>query len=446
MQIKELEIDKIIPYEFNNKNHTEKQIDLLANAIKEYWFTQPIVIDKNNIIVAWHWRLEAGKKLWLKKVPVVRVDNLTDKQIKKYRLLDNKISELAEDNIENIKLELDELEDEKLNELCDINLDLDDNWDKSLWNSRNMEERFWVPPFSVLDASSKRWQTRKKEWISLWIQSERWRDWEVLGKWLKQLAVSSTKGHRDNGWVSIFDPVLTELSYKWFNIEWWTILDPFAWWSVRWIVASKLWYTYIWNDLSEKQVLENRKQAEKICWDNQPVWTIWDSTKIKKIVWEDKKFDMLFTCPPYVDLEVYSDKKEDLSTMKYEDFKKAYFKIIKESCDLLKDNRFAVIVIWEVRKKNWEYYNFVGDTIQAFLDAWLKYYNEIILAIAFSTLPLRAWRIFNSGRKIGKRHQNVLVFYKWDIKQIKNNFKSFDDTEDLIEKEKEEEKKKIEDI
>jgi len=54
---------------------------------------------------------------------------------------------------------------------------------------------------------------------------------------------------------------------------------------------------------------------------------------------------MLFTCPPYVDLEVYSDKKEDLSTMKYEDFKKAYFKIIKESCDLLKDNRFAVIVI-----------------------------------------------------------------------------------------------------
>ena len=141
MEIKEMEIDKIIPYEFNNKNHTEKQINLLANAIKEYWFTQPIVIDKNNIIVAWHWRLEAGKKLCLKKVPVVRADNLTEKQIKKYRLLDNKISELAEDNIENIKLELDELEDKELNELFDINLDLDDDIDFDNINDKDDEKK-----------------------------------------------------------------------------------------------------------------------------------------------------------------------------------------------------------------------------------------------------------------------------------------------------------------
>lgn len=140
MNIQQIEIDKLIPYEFNNKIHNERQIDLLANSIKEFWFNQPIVIDKNNIIVAWHWRYEASKKLWLNKVPVIKAENLTEKQIKKYRLLDNKITELAEDNIENIKIELEELQDLELNELYidlwevdDIDFDnIESNEDRSV--------------------------------------------------------------------------------------------------------------------------------------------------------------------------------------------------------------------------------------------------------------------------------------------------------------------------
>lgn len=123
----------LINYEKNNKIHNTKQIDLLANSIQEYWMNSPIVIDSNNIIIAWHGRLEACKKLWLETVPTIQKDNLTPAQVKKYRLLDNKIAELAEDNIENIKFELEELDDIELNELYATKIE-DIDFDDINWN------------------------------------------------------------------------------------------------------------------------------------------------------------------------------------------------------------------------------------------------------------------------------------------------------------------------
>ena len=63
MKIQEIKIDSLIPYEYNNKKHDETQINRLANSIKEFWFIQPLVIDKNNIVIIWHWRLEWAKKI-----------------------------------------------------------------------------------------------------------------------------------------------------------------------------------------------------------------------------------------------------------------------------------------------------------------------------------------------------------------------------------------------
>ena len=110
MKIIQKKIEDLIPYEFNNKIHWEQQINQIANSIKEFWFTQPIVIDKNNIVVIWHGRLEASKKLWLEEVPCYIVDELNEKQIKKLRILDNKLNE-SERDIGNLKLELDEIGD-----------------------------------------------------------------------------------------------------------------------------------------------------------------------------------------------------------------------------------------------------------------------------------------------------------------------------------------------
>lgn len=440
LEIINMPVGELINYEFNNKNHPEKQIDVLANSIQEFWFNTPIVIDNNNIIIAWHGRLLAAKKLWLEKVPVVIKENLTDIQIKKYRLLDNKIAELAEDNKENIKIELEMINDVELFELFDIKLDLpttDGKWEDGKGVYWSMEAKFLIPPFSILDTTSGRWLERRRKWLELWIKSEIWRGENILWAGLADLAVKWKTGMPEaSRGVSVFDPILCEIMYKWFNVEGGTILDPFAWGSVRGIMASKLGYTYVWNDLREEQVIANREQALEICVDSiSPVWTVWDSRDIKTLVWNDLKADLLFTCPPYADLEVYSDNPNDLSNLEYDEFKKVYTDIIKNSCDILKDNRFAVIVVGEVRGKDGIFYNFVGDTINAFEKAWLHYYNEMILMNSCGTLPLRAWRVFNASRKIGKRHQNVLVFYKWDINKIKDNFKPFEDIEKIIEDE-----------
>lgn len=110
MEIIEKDINSLIPYEFNNKIHDETQVNRIANSIKEFWFLQPLVIDKNNIVVVWHGRLEGAKKLWLEKVPCLQVENLTEEQIKKYRILDNKLNE-SDYDLANLKLELDWLPD-----------------------------------------------------------------------------------------------------------------------------------------------------------------------------------------------------------------------------------------------------------------------------------------------------------------------------------------------
>jgi len=124
--------------------------------------------------------------------------------------------------------------------------------------------------------------------------------------------------------------------------------------------------------------------------------------------------DFIVSCPPYADLEVYSDDPRDISTMEYDNFLKVYREIIEKSCGLLKDNRFAAFVVGEVRSKKGLYYNFVSDTISACIDAGLSYYNEAILVTAVGSLPIRAGRIFSISRKLGKTHQNVLIFLKGD--------------------------------
>jgi ParB/RepB/Spo0J family partition protein len=146
--------------------------------------------------------------------------------------------------------------------------------------------------------------------------------------------------------------------------------------------------------------------------DITPRWIVGDSRDIPALC--KLQADMIFSCPPYADLEVYSDDPRDISTMDYPKFREAYRDIIQKSCALLKDNRFAVFVVGEVRSPGGPYRNFVGDTVQAFLDAGLKFYNEAILVTPVGSLPMRASKQFTSSRKFGKTHQNILVFVKGD--------------------------------
>jgi DNA modification methylase len=228
----------------------------------------------------------------------------------------------------------------------------------------------------------------------------------------------------ENGWskndnqgsgTSIFDPVLCELAYRWFCPPGGVVVDPFAGGSVRGIVASHCGRKYIGVELRQEQVAANRKQ-EGIAVDPAPEWRRGDSRYIDRLMAEVKA-DFAFSCPPYANLEVYSDDPADLSTLDYPAFREAYREIIAKTCNLLKNDRFACFVVGDVRDKNGNYYNFVGDTIEAFRAAGLSYYNEAILVTAVGSLPIRVGKQFAASRKLGKTHQNVLVFVKGDGKK-----------------------------
>ena len=110
MQIKVAEISNIKPYENNPRKLSEQAIEKVAVSLKEYGFRQPIVVDKNMVIVAGHTRYRASKKLGLKQVPISIIDNLSEEQINAYRIADNRTAEESEWDNELLKMEIKELE------------------------------------------------------------------------------------------------------------------------------------------------------------------------------------------------------------------------------------------------------------------------------------------------------------------------------------------------
>jgi DNA modification methylase len=133
--------------------------------------------------------------------------------------------------------------------------------------------------------------------------------------------------------------------------------------------------------------------------------------------------DLLFSCPPYYDIEVYSDDPRDASNQhSYSDFIKILDNAFSSALQCLRDDRFACIVVGDIRDGNGYYRNFTNDIIRLFKRNGLGLYNELIIVEPIGTLPQRVGRYMRS-RKVGKCHQNVLVFYKGNTNNIKNNFK-----------------------
>jgi Aspartyl/Asparaginyl beta-hydroxylase len=222
--------------------------------------------------------------------------------------------------------------------------------------------------------------------------------------------------------TSVFDPVLAELACRWWCPPAGRVLDPFAGGSVRGIVASRLDLEYCGIDLSADQVGANEAQYAAIGPGGlgiPPAWHVGDARSTGP-AWpqEGDLFDLLFTCPPYFDLEQYSGDDADLSNApNYDEFIAALGLILAGCAARLADNRFAVLVVGEIRDPRGTYRGLVPDTIRAAEAAGLTYYNEAILVTSVGSLALRAARIFSGGRKLGKAHQNVLVFAKGDARK-----------------------------
>jgi hypothetical protein len=429
----------------------------LVKSIEEFpkmMAIRPMVINADNIILGGNMRLKALKELGYKEVPdewVKRAEELTEEEARRFIIADNVgYGENDWDMLAN-EWDAEELTEWGL-EIPNFEIDNEETEEKE--KIKKLSDRFIIPPFSILDTKLGIWQQRKNYWLSLGIKSEEGRKegctysksaqspkfYEVKSELARKGLpndIDSTynecikRGYSlfgtENGSTSIFDPVLCELSYKWFNTPTGKILDPFAGGSVRGIVAAKLGFQYLGNDLSATQIIANRENAKEVLQDAElyPTWTTGDSLQIDTIA-KGYDADMIFSCPPYADLEVYSDEKEDLSNMTYENFLKVYREIVRKSCEKLKNDRFAVFVVGDVRDKNGLYKNFVSETIKAFIDSGLSLYNEMILANSIGSGAMRAGRQFANARKVVKIHQNVLVFYKGNPKNIRTNYPELD--------------------
>lgn len=228
--------------------------------------------------------------------------------------------------------------------------------------------------------------------------------------------MTKSDGHnmRETG-TSIFDPVLCETQYLWFSKVGDNIIDPFAGGSVRGIVAAELGRNYVGVDLREEQIEANRINADECCTKEKPTWICGDSLHIKDLA--NGEYDFLLTCPPYGNLEVYSDDPSDISNMSDDDFDETYKKIIANAVSMLKEDRFATVVVGNYRDKKGFMRDLVGLTVQAMESAGAKYYNDFIFITPVGSLPIRAGKQFQATRKMGRTHQYVLNFVKGNPKK-----------------------------
>jgi hypothetical protein len=308
-----------------------------------------------------------------------------------------------------------------------------------------LADRFLIPPFSILDARGGYWQQRKRAWLDIGITSELGRDEKLLGfesivdtdapcpkcdgrgergdppKRCRECKGTGKKygGYGKLGTTSVFDPVLCELVYRWFCPVGGLVLDPFAGGSVRGIVAGMMERRYIGIDLRAEQVEANEAQAAAIEPIVGPVWKTGDARDVVAHLADlEGQPDLVFTCPPYYDLEVYSDSPQDLSNAAaYSEFLDAYRQIVDDCVRLLAPNSFAAIVVGEVRDKMGNYVGLVPDTVRAFEVAGARFYNEAILVTPLGSTPVRTSSQFGGGRKLGKTHQQLLVFVKGDARK-----------------------------
>ena len=462
----------LTPNPLNWRTHGEGQRAAMTGAAEDIGWIQSVIVNRTTgHIIDGHLRVEIAVEAGETAVPVAYVELSEDEERLALATYD-RITGLAGADDSVFARLVDGLETSS-SALAALLAPPPDAFKMAANDVPSLSDRFVVPPFSVLDARQGYWQERKRQWLALGMRSELGRGASLIplsgsteaarydkeayrarlapggsprpaaslaangrtergtgtgaklgnsaagltfGAGLRGPAQIIAAGPEEGSGTSIFDPVLCEIAYRWFCPPGGRVLDIYAGGSVRGIVAGALGRSYTGIDLSGQQIEANREQWAGLARDGwvAPEWIEGDSTDCP--VPEERRFDILFTCPPYADLERYSDDPRDISTMTYPAFLTAYQTAIKRGAERLEDNRFAVIVVGDVRGPGGHYRDFPGDTIEAFEHAGLRLYNEAILVTAIGSLSIRAGRQFAASRKLGKAHQNVYVFVKGDPK------------------------------
>jgi hypothetical protein len=174
-------VDSLIPYARNSRTHSDQQVAQIAASIREFGFTNPVLVDGDNGIIAGHGRLMAARKLGMDDVPVIELAHLSETQKRAYIIADNKLALNAGWDDGMLALELAELDTEGFDldltgfspdELADLMGDEEPVDGSETGGAGKLADRFMIPPFSVLNAREGWWQNRKKAWLAIGIKSE----------------------------------------------------------------------------------------------------------------------------------------------------------------------------------------------------------------------------------------------------------------------------------
>lgn len=313
----------------------------------------------------------------------------------------------------------------------------------------SLAERFGAPPFTVLDTRLGGWQDRRRKWTAIGIESElgreagmifaspstKFQNWYAVkdaaqqeaGRELSTEEVLASRYAADlvafkdgKQTTSVFDPALCELLYRWHTQEGDAVLDPWAGGSVRGIVAGTLGRQYVGAELRPEQVEANRAQAGLVDALEgpearvAPEWLEGDSVEVLQSL--NQEFDFIIGCPPYYDLEKYSDDPRDLSNMSHADFDAQMHRNIAEAAELLRQDRFAAVVVGAVRDKRGHILDMRRLMVDAFAAAGMHLINDAVLINQAGAAAMRAGNFFQRARTLARTHQEVLVFVKGDRK------------------------------
>jgi len=408
-----------------NPRRNDSAARKLALLIIAHGFRDPLVVWKGKkTILAGHTRWKAAKYLGMQNVPCLEQVFATKADAEEYAIADNRASEYAEwdDNLlADILLERDDIETAarqtgfEQQEIRGLQQALTDSGDYSggATEPNKLVKEHGAPPFSVLDARQGYWKQRKEWWLKKGIYTATSR-----GGLVATVAHTSiiNRGRQGSG-GSIFDPVLCELMYNWFLPKGGSILDPCAGEAVKGMVAGFLGYKYCGVELRKDQVLENRALAKQHQMSGVS-WLIGDSlTEIPLI---KNTFDMVFTSPPYYNLEVYSNDAGDGSNKQtYPEFLEWYRQLFQPAVDHLRTGGWLIVKVADVRDKTTggAHVGFVADNVKMFMDMGLCFYNDVVLVTPYGSAPIRAADSF-STKKLVRVHQNVLIFYKGNPRDL----------------------------
>lgn len=320
--------------------------------------------------------------------------------------------------------------------------------------------RFIQPPFTVIDTRKGEWRDRKRQWVALGVNSGDGRNEELTftsaigkyGNWydirakakaadpnitdqqIEEQYADELKPYGNGSGTSEFDPALAELLITWFSAPGHLVLDPWAGGSVRGIVSAALGRQYVGIDLRPEQIDANRDQ-----WDivqkqlpttghldtdadeqpaqttTTPTWLTGDSATVMQTQ-QPLKANMIIGCPPYYDLEEYSDNPDDLSNMTPEQFDAAMLETLQQADRHLQDNSFAVFIVGNVRNKHGNLQDMKTLMQRCAQQIGWNYTNDAILINAAGSAAMRAAGPFTKARTLARVHQDIVIFTKGDRK------------------------------